>query len=790
MNHLNSILGLLALFCPTLLAVDSGGKPPEYPDIPAGQTRGIKATKGGKLPYWGDRPDMAKVMTATFIGGKGSEWLCAGGFQADGTIVLAGNVNGGEFGLGVAESVLGSDGARPPTATFLPATAKTAAEKPSWRRPDTTGFLVFTSPDLKQIKKVVRFPWLAGAITSMAIGKDGEIYLAGRPGDAVAALGGTQGVLEVAAEPTKKEPQCTATFVAKLSKDAGKVEWLFTAKGPSESPSVSLKSDGNVYFVGQDMRIVSAAGKTLSVADIPGAASHLLAVNPKDGTFIKGGEYNTGTGREPWRCPVLNVLEPDGKLRYQLYEWPSNYVVLDNCRQVSDTAVRLVTTDRDGNIFVVMWSDGGNSVATTLPTDIRRSVGTQGTGLNAAGAGATSFAYLVKLDPVDYQVLGWTMWCSRYNGKGNGAGVSTICQSDDGSFLFAGGSAWGLVQTSNKLANGEPGGSYITVLTPDLCGVRYSSCVPGASAAVVAGASNNWAIGSGSVEGKQRALFLCGAKAEEDVYGLVTRTPTVNALQSTFGGGQSDGYVVMLDLSAPVTKPQPKKDPPPRLNLARDAHPVGQKPRPPRPGEYVAPTPATYAFSDSVPRWNSADAEFRVADGSHWPNFAVGRPQSGSLDWSADGAKGAFTLKMARWAQSKGKQDRRVLGDLFTDEKGPELTFTVTSVGPRKTDKITHVDDKGRNSEREVTSQTLEATLGLGTQSHKITFQATFAQGLVVEKKTMEKLQINAYATVKGSQLGLKGDLASKEIDIRVSCQGIIGGAAATNAGDSKKKPK
>ena len=33
-------------------------------------------------------------MTATFVGGRGNEWLAGGGFQPDGTVVLAGNVAG------------------------------------------------------------------------------------------------------------------------------------------------------------------------------------------------------------------------------------------------------------------------------------------------------------------------------------------------------------------------------------------------------------------------------------------------------------------------------------------------------------------------------------------------------------------------------------------------------------------------------------------------------------------------------------------------------------------------
>ncbi len=44
--------------------------------------------------FWKDAPDQAKIISATYIGGKGHEWLVSGGFAPDGSIVLVGNVAG------------------------------------------------------------------------------------------------------------------------------------------------------------------------------------------------------------------------------------------------------------------------------------------------------------------------------------------------------------------------------------------------------------------------------------------------------------------------------------------------------------------------------------------------------------------------------------------------------------------------------------------------------------------------------------------------------------------------
>ncbi len=73
--------------------------------VPAGE-RSEKAIRGGKLPFWGARDDQAEVLTATFLGGKGNEWLVAGGFKPDGTVVVMGNVAGPVFEMPAPIAVL------------------------------------------------------------------------------------------------------------------------------------------------------------------------------------------------------------------------------------------------------------------------------------------------------------------------------------------------------------------------------------------------------------------------------------------------------------------------------------------------------------------------------------------------------------------------------------------------------------------------------------------------------------------------------------------------------------
>lgn len=755
----------------------------EAPVVPPGQQRGEKAKGGGKLRYWPARPDQAVVLAATFLGGKGHEFLVDGGFQPDGTVVLVGNVMGVPLELGVPETVLGKDDARPAEVTFGPQLndrgkpetrdGKPVMEKPSWRHPAATGVVIRCSSDLKRVLSVARMPWGSGAITSAEVGADGAITIAGRASAGIARLGGNQATYQ--AKPAKGKGTCEATFVARLTPDAAKVEWVRLGSGASHAPRLTAGKDGAVVLSAQDIRTIDASGGSRAAVALEQVPSEEVSVSPLDGTIVRGGEHHWHTGREPYRCPTLRTYLPDGTLQYQLYDWGGNYVVLDNNRLVSDTAVRMVSHDPAGNVVAVLWSDGGNSVAARLPTDVRQGVGMRGVGLTTAGANATSFAYLVRMDPENYQVNGWTLWCTQYAGKANGASIQVVNQAGDGSVCFAGGAAWGLLQTPNRLARGEPAGHYVAVLTPDLSGVRFSSTVPGAGAAMI-GDDTSWNIASGTVGGRSRVLFLSGAAASAEVYGLTTDTPTVSALQPGFGGGASDGYVIMLDLGTPAPAPAAAPRPAPRLSIANEGRRVSKKQ-----GDGGAPVGKdgqVFRFSPDHPRFNTVDAEFRVVDGSAWPNFAVGKPVSGEITWSGGKPSGSFSVECPTWCQPKGDQSRRVLGDLMKGDTPPKLGFTIESLGAFTSRSVESPERDGKTSTRIIDSCPAKAVLTIGSHSLKVDAECAVKTGQVVEKE-WQKTTVSAYFTVRGRDLGLGGDLAGKDIEVRISAYGLAGGPPA-----------
>jgi len=503
-----------------------------------------------------------KVLHAGLLGGAGTEWLAGGGFQADGTIVLAGVALGPVLDLGVKETVLGKDAAitaPEPVAKKdkkgnpeIDKEGKPKIEPFGWNHENATGFIARMSADMKTIKSVTRFAWKSGGVTGAAVDAAGNIYLCGPATDSIATLGGDVQALPAPAEDSKRSG-CTHSYIARLTPDAAKVVWVRHVKGASDAPALSLDAAGRLNFRGPDFRVLDVSGKQLSAMPIPGGGGGFAAVNPVDGTIARCGEHHWSTGREPYRCPTLNIYKPDGSLLYQLYDWGGPFVGLNNLRLVSDTAIRGVTYDAQGNLLFHAWSDGGNSVALREPNDIRANAKMGGLGFSAWGAGVLSLAYVVKVDTKNYRVIGGTPWMAyqKLVNKPNSARVSTLASAADGSVCFAGGSTNGLIQTGNAIGGGEPGGEFVAVLNGDCSALRFSSAMPACGQTIVDDSSEDrarWGIVSGKLNGKSVALFLCGAAEKNSSYDT-NPPPAVNTRQPKFGGGATDGYALLLDLS-------------------------------------------------------------------------------------------------------------------------------------------------------------------------------------------------------------------------------------------------
>jgi hypothetical protein len=507
-------------------------------------------------------PDQAKVVSAGYLGTAGTEWLVGGGFQDDGTVVVVGTSLGPTLDFSnVKTLVFGKDAPAPEEYKPLPVLGKDGQPEknkdgvikykdPAWTHPNATAFVVRLSADLKTVKSVSRFPWKSGGATSAAVDKDGNIYIAGPATEAIANVGGDVGELK-SAEGSGEKGAVQQTFVAKLNADASKLLWVRHLKAPTNAPEVTATNDGKVRFVSADMRTLDANGKQEAVVVVPGGLGNRVAINPKDGTFAKGGETrNWNTGREPYRDPILNIHNPNGKLKYELYHWDGPLVGLDNLRLVSDSVVRAVRYDSEGNLVIYAWSDGGNSVMYREPFDVRTMAKEfKGLGMSAYGAGVLSCAYIIKIDTKTYKVSGGTLWLAFLGDKDkpNSIWIDSLDFATDGSILAGGKSASGLIQTGNKLTDADPAGPYVAVFNKDCTSLRFSSALPGTAKADL-GEGVRWGFVKGTVKGKPMVLALGSGEDKVEHYGKMLSAPATGNGQAKFAGGALDGYMLLLDL--------------------------------------------------------------------------------------------------------------------------------------------------------------------------------------------------------------------------------------------------
>jgi hypothetical protein len=564
-------------------------------------------------------------------------------------------------------------------------------------------------------------------------------------------------------------------FVARLAPDLAAVDWIRVAPGPSSCPELSAVKAGAVALTARDWYVLDAKGEVVKRSSSPMGLGDKTAVNPTDGSIARGGCWMQGTGREPYKNPYLLIYEPAGKLRYQLYNTDSHYVGMDMLRLVSDSELRLLTYDRDGNLLFYAWSDGGNSVMTRLPADVKRGVPFKGVGLNAAGAGATSLAYLVRLDPRDYQVIGWTFWSTVYGDgtrsrqKANGIGVETILQAADDSICVSGNAAWGLVRTPDHLnpPDAEPAGQYVAIFNSRMDQVRFCTALPGFGMAELNGKSTA-AFASGVVKGQARLLLLGGAQGEAEVYGKLSPLPTVKPLQAAFGGGLCDGYVMLLDLGpikpAGATSARPSESAAVvRMSYTQEARRKSSK-------ETVVPANGTkFHFLATYPKHETVDAEFRDAGAKMWPSLLYGKPASGLVELNDGALKGSLVAVCDKWNLLQGLQHRKVLGELLAGLPAggapPVLRLSLDILGELRPETVS-----GKEA-GEVTLVPARGTLELGTKSVKINPKVTVQLNAPGRDGANNPMRLTAWFVLKGKDLGLK-QLAEEEIDVRISFTG------------------
>jgi hypothetical protein len=264
-------------------------------------------------------------------------------------------------------------------------------------------------------------------------------------------------------------------------------------------------------------------------------------------TIIRGGDRNTSTGREPYRNPYLHIHDGRGNRQTTLWNWDSKVIGSDKYRLVSDSSPRRHAFDPKGNLVVAGWSDGGNTVFNREPNDLDAAHGKfKGKFIESAwGMNVGSLTTIMVLDPKTYKVIDGTLWISfvpddketfgRQVNKPNNAGVDAMGFLDDGSLVITGTAATGIIETKDSWyrypGKGRFGGWYLAVLTSDYRDLRFCSYMPD--------------TGNVTVIPVGEKLLVVGAAKRNDQG--VCDAPSVNALQTEFGGGTLDGHVILME---------------------------------------------------------------------------------------------------------------------------------------------------------------------------------------------------------------------------------------------------
>jgi len=496
--------------------------------------------------------------SATFFGTASHEDFAGVGCQSDGTIVAFGSAYGPDFPAAPGPKILGRGewfevpefvGGYPTDEDGRPARLAEAY-------PNRSGMVVYFAEGLGTVRRVVKFDWGVADITAGRVLEDDSLVIAGRClprfgswADGAAHVGRSPAPSENARDygPVYHEgvKMSGDVYVARLSADASRVEWVWVFEGYRGPPSQFRRGrDGALVFETRGRWRLSLDGKTCRPMGTGGGRSgRLVAVSPQTGVFVTGGDRNSGTGREPWRRPMCRGYDENGACVWQIWDWPGPLVGHDDFRLVSDSSVRRGAFDREGNLLIGGWSDGGNSVFTRSPIDLEKNVGNGGFGMSAWGAGVASFAYLIRLSPGAFSVRDWAFWASYLifteEDRPNSATLSRLEPLRDGSVAFYGGAASGLIQTPHNFYPNQDesrerffyGGPYVAVFSRDFTNLRYSSYVPGVTLSDVCETA--------------RGVVFVGRAFEGDRRG--NPAPVVNALQESFAGGHSDAHIILLE---------------------------------------------------------------------------------------------------------------------------------------------------------------------------------------------------------------------------------------------------
>lgn len=492
-----------------------------------------------------------QILASTFIGSDRDDQIVEARFLEDGRIIVAGNL-AGEPAVGVQQiQRIGND----PDLNELDKKT-TNARRPI--DPRTTGFVAVFDDKLQTLEKLTRLPWGAVVISDMAFDGQGRTWLTAREGPAFelmekVARNTTEipNPAAVAKAKEKKRDPAPDGLVMRLSKDQTSIDLLIIVK--HAQPGIARLHNGHILIErGNDLFRVNEQDKVELGPDLDGRLRWRwrspIIPHPKQDSYYIGGEYHSPTGLEPWRNPVLYKLDKDGKAKWTAWNWTGPVVGVTDLRLVSDSAVRDIRFDKNGDLLIRGWSDGGNSVFLRQPYDLEKPTSKIGFAGTIWGANVLSVTYLIRMDGDTQEVKAFTRWLAYLplDDKPNSASIKDYDVLDDGRVAMTGGSAFALIETHDAWVTSwwresqenpyapPKGGPYFALFSRDFGTLDFSSVIPAIQGQKL------------DVQGNKVILFGA-ATASAESYGVERKPLIKNALQTEHAGGKTDGYIMLID---------------------------------------------------------------------------------------------------------------------------------------------------------------------------------------------------------------------------------------------------